>query len=94
MFLFCFLCVALKQELTRKHKDALQTCKSHNLALLKTNQQAELEVSILSPSHLLPDTFVIDKSCVFSFSGSRSPHKRGAKNDGQEDCGRNGSESR
>lgn len=34
---------ALKQELTRKHKDALQTCKSHNLALLKTNQQAELE---------------------------------------------------
>lgn len=34
---------ALKQELTRKHKDALQTCKSHNLALLKTNQQAEVE---------------------------------------------------
>lgn len=65
--LFFFLCVALKQELTRKHKDALQTCKSHNLALLKTNQQAELEVSILSPSHLLPDTFIIDKSCVFSF---------------------------
>lgn len=66
MFFF-FLCVALKQELTRKHKDALQTCKSHNLALLKTNQQAELEVSILSPSHLLPDTFIIGKSCVFSF---------------------------
>ncbi|XP_020791212.1 protein DGCR6 [Boleophthalmus pectinirostris] len=34
---------ALKQELVRKHKDALQTCKSHNLALLKSNQQAELE---------------------------------------------------
>uniref|UniRef100_H3CH56 DiGeorge syndrome critical region gene 6 n=2 Tax=Tetraodon nigroviridis TaxID=99883 RepID=H3CH56_TETNG len=34
---------ALKQELTKKHKDALQTCKSHNLALLKTNQQAEVE---------------------------------------------------
>ncbi|XP_041793578.1 protein DGCR6 [Chelmon rostratus] len=34
---------ALKQELVRKHKDALQSCKSHNLALLKSNQQAELE---------------------------------------------------
>ncbi|XP_013862645.1 protein DGCR6 [Austrofundulus limnaeus] len=34
---------ALKQELLRKHKDALQTCKSHNLALLKSNQQGELE---------------------------------------------------
>ncbi|XP_040010918.1 protein DGCR6 [Xiphias gladius] len=34
---------ALKQDLTRKHKDALQSCKSHNLALLKSNQQAELE---------------------------------------------------
>lgn len=34
---------ALKQELVKKHKDALQTCKSHNLALLKSNQQAELE---------------------------------------------------
>lgn len=33
----------LKQELVKKHKDALQTCKSHNLALLKSNQQAELE---------------------------------------------------
>ncbi len=38
------LCVALKQDLVRKHKDALQSCKSHNLALLKSNQQAELEV--------------------------------------------------
>ncbi|KAM7017811.1 protein DGCR6 [Tautogolabrus adspersus] len=34
---------ALKQDLLRKHKEALQSCKSHNLALLKSNQQAELE---------------------------------------------------
>ncbi|KAM9361081.1 protein DGCR6 [Symphorus nematophorus] len=34
---------ALKQDLVRKHKDALQSCKSHNLALLKSNQQAEQE---------------------------------------------------
>uniref|UniRef100_A0A1A8IDP6 DiGeorge syndrome critical region gene 6 n=1 Tax=Nothobranchius kuhntae TaxID=321403 RepID=A0A1A8IDP6_NOTKU len=34
---------ALKQDLLRKHKDALQSCKSHNLAILKSNQQAELE---------------------------------------------------
>lgn len=34
---------ALKQDLVKRHKDALQTCKSHNLALLKSNQQAELE---------------------------------------------------
>ncbi|XP_029916592.1 protein DGCR6 [Myripristis murdjan] len=34
---------ALKQELARKHKEALQSCKSHNLALLKTNQQGEVE---------------------------------------------------
>lgn len=34
---------ALKQDLVRRHKDALQSCKSHNLALLKSNQQAELE---------------------------------------------------
>ncbi|XP_061585901.1 protein DGCR6 [Cololabis saira] len=34
---------ALKQDLTRKHKDALQSCKPHNLALLKSNQQAEIE---------------------------------------------------
>ncbi|XP_008304069.1 protein DGCR6 [Stegastes partitus] len=33
----------LKQDLARKHKDALQSCKSHNLALLKSNQQAEQE---------------------------------------------------
>ncbi|KAM3611400.1 uncharacterized protein V6R79_017928 [Siganus canaliculatus] len=34
---------ALKQDLVRKHKDALQSCKSHNLALLKSNHQAEQE---------------------------------------------------
>ncbi|XP_068167555.1 protein DGCR6 [Antennarius striatus] len=34
---------ALKQDLARKHKDALQSCKSHNLVLLKANQQTELE---------------------------------------------------
>ncbi|XP_034547857.1 protein DGCR6 [Notolabrus celidotus] len=34
---------ALKQDLLKKHKEALQSCKSHNLALLKSNQQAELE---------------------------------------------------
>ncbi|XP_068616708.1 protein DGCR6 isoform X2 [Brachionichthys hirsutus] len=35
---------SLKQDLARKHKDALQSCKSHNLVLLETNQHAELEV--------------------------------------------------
>lgn len=34
---------ALKQDLIRKHKEALQSCKSHNLALLKSTQQTELE---------------------------------------------------
>ncbi|CAL8343250.1 unnamed protein product [Lota lota] len=34
---------ALKQDLTKKHKAALQVCKPHNLALLKPNQQAEVE---------------------------------------------------
>lgn len=58
-----FLCVALKQELTRKHKDTLQTCKSHNLGLLKTNQQAQLEVRISRPESLA-GTFVIRKGCV------------------------------
>ncbi|KAM6954229.1 protein DGCR6 [Aplochiton taeniatus] len=33
----------LKQELARKHKEALLVCKSHNLAVLKANQQAETE---------------------------------------------------
>ncbi|XP_041644174.1 protein DGCR6 isoform X2 [Cheilinus undulatus] len=34
---------ALKQDLLKKHKEALQSCKSHNLALLKSNQQTEQE---------------------------------------------------
>ncbi|XP_066500283.1 protein DGCR6 isoform X1 [Hoplias malabaricus] len=33
----------LKQDLLRKHKQALQNCKSHNLAVLKTNQRTETE---------------------------------------------------
>lgn len=31
----------LKQDLVRKHKQALQMCKSHNLAVLKTSQRSE-----------------------------------------------------
>lgn len=34
---------ALKQDQSRKHKEALQSCKSHNLALLRSNQQTEQE---------------------------------------------------
>ncbi|XP_057688361.1 protein DGCR6 [Corythoichthys intestinalis] len=34
---------ALKQDIARKHKESLQSCKSHNLALLRSNQQAEQE---------------------------------------------------
>ncbi|KAM4578748.1 protein DGCR6 [Fundulus diaphanus] len=34
---------ALKQDMVRKHKEALQSCKSHNLALLKSTQQTEVE---------------------------------------------------
>ncbi|XP_062399885.1 protein DGCR6 [Sardina pilchardus] len=33
----------LKQDLIRKHKQALQVCKSHNLALLKATQRTETE---------------------------------------------------
>ncbi|XP_046904359.1 protein DGCR6 [Hypomesus transpacificus] len=34
---------ALKQDLARKHKEALQVCKSHNMAVLKANQLGETE---------------------------------------------------
>lgn len=34
---------ALKQDLVRKHRQALQTCKSHNVAVLKSNQRTETE---------------------------------------------------
>ncbi|XP_061117396.1 protein DGCR6 isoform X2 [Conger conger] len=33
----------LKQELARKHKEALQTCKTHNLAVMRMSQQGETE---------------------------------------------------
>ncbi|XP_066459769.1 protein DGCR6-like [Eleutherodactylus coqui] len=33
----------LKQELLKKHKEALQMCKPHNLSLLRASQQRELE---------------------------------------------------
>ncbi|XP_051777103.1 protein DGCR6 isoform X2 [Erpetoichthys calabaricus] len=33
----------LKQEMVRKHKEALQSCKTHNLAVLRAAQQRELE---------------------------------------------------
>ncbi|XP_041083269.1 protein DGCR6-like [Polyodon spathula] len=33
----------LKQELVRKHKEALQSCKTHNLSVLRAAQQRELE---------------------------------------------------
>uniref|UniRef100_A0A673MFE5 DiGeorge syndrome critical region gene 6 n=1 Tax=Sinocyclocheilus rhinocerous TaxID=307959 RepID=A0A673MFE5_9TELE len=39
----CVCVSALKQDLVRKQKQALQTCKSHNLAVLKTNQRAKTE---------------------------------------------------
>ncbi|XP_020369115.1 protein DGCR6 isoform X1 [Rhincodon typus] len=34
---------ALKQELLKKHKEALQNCKTHNMAVLRAAQQRELE---------------------------------------------------
>ncbi|KAG1927439.1 protein DGCR6 [Pimephales promelas] len=67
---------ALKQDLVRKHKQALQTCKSHNLAVLKTNQRAENEVrwtaGVFSCKHCLTVTV----------SGSRSASERRAEDDG------------
>ncbi|XP_075070823.1 protein DGCR6 [Mixophyes fleayi] len=34
---------ALKQDLLRRHKDAQQSCKAHNVHVLRTSQQRELE---------------------------------------------------
>ncbi|XP_018425323.1 PREDICTED: protein DGCR6-like, partial [Nanorana parkeri] len=34
---------ALKQDLLKKHKEALQSCKAHNLPILRNTQQRELE---------------------------------------------------
>ncbi|KAG8596933.1 hypothetical protein GDO81_002110 [Engystomops pustulosus] len=33
----------LKQELLKKHKEALQSCKAHNLPVLRSTQQKEIE---------------------------------------------------
>uniref|UniRef100_A0AAX7SP31 DiGeorge syndrome critical region gene 6 n=1 Tax=Astatotilapia calliptera TaxID=8154 RepID=A0AAX7SP31_ASTCA len=57
---------ALKQDLARKHKDALQSCKSHNLVLLKANQQAELEVSTEILTSLLTEWYC-SMLLVYSF---------------------------
>lgn len=54
---------ALKQELVKKHKDALQTCKSHNLALLKSNQQSEqeaLEVRVREEQRMMDKKIVAE----------------------------------
>uniref|UniRef100_A0A3B3C2Q6 Solute carrier family 7 member 4 n=1 Tax=Oryzias melastigma TaxID=30732 RepID=A0A3B3C2Q6_ORYME len=51
---------ALKQDLLRKHKDALLTCKPHNLALLKSNQQAELEVRITEEQQMMDKKIVAE----------------------------------
>lgn len=60
------MCAALKQDLARKHKDALQSCKSHNLVLLKANQQAELEVSTEILTSLLTEWYC-SMLLVYSF---------------------------
>lgn len=60
------MCSALKQDLARKHKDALQSCKSHNLVLLKVNQQAELEVSTEILTSLLTEWYC-SMLLVYSF---------------------------
>lgn len=41
-----FFLEGLKQELVRKHKEALQSCKTHNLSVLRAAQQRELEVKL------------------------------------------------
>ncbi|CAJ0925685.1 unnamed protein product [Ranitomeya imitator] len=35
----------LKQDLLKKHKEAQQSCKAHNMSVLQSTQQRELEVS-------------------------------------------------
>ncbi|XP_061841760.1 protein DGCR6 isoform X1 [Nerophis lumbriciformis] len=54
---------ALKQDLTRRHKEALLSCKSHNLALLKSNQQAEqeaLEVRVREEQRMMDKKIVVE----------------------------------
>lgn len=81
---------ALKQELLRKHKDALQTCKSHNLALLKSNQQGELEVkkkkkkskTTYYSEHHGTAVIAFDLLTAVRLSGFGSSSARGAEDDG------------
>ncbi|XP_036383152.1 protein DGCR6 isoform X1 [Megalops cyprinoides] len=54
---------ALKQELVRKHKEALLTCKTHNLAVLRTNQQAEteaLEQRVREEQRMMDEKIVVE----------------------------------
>ncbi|TRY64780.1 hypothetical protein DNTS_004393 [Danionella cerebrum] len=55
---------ALKQDLVRKHKQSLQMCKSHNLAVLRTNQRSETEVR--PPARVLPGRAPQMLSTLFS----------------------------
>ncbi|KAJ8414805.1 hypothetical protein AAFF_G00023280 [Aldrovandia affinis] len=53
----------LKQELVRKHKEALQTCKTHNLAVLRTNQQGEteaLEQRVREEQRMMDEKIVVE----------------------------------
>ncbi|XP_061762820.1 protein DGCR6 isoform X2 [Nerophis ophidion] len=54
---------ALKQDLTRRHKEALLSCKPHNLALLKTNHQAEqeaLEIRVREEQRMMDKKIVVE----------------------------------
>ncbi|KAL0979489.1 hypothetical protein UPYG_G00185790 [Umbra pygmaea] len=54
---------ALKQDLIRKHKEALQVCKSHNIAVMKTNQQAEmetLEIRVRDEQRMMDEKIVLE----------------------------------
>ncbi|NP_001290742.1 protein DGCR6 isoform X1 [Esox lucius] len=54
---------ALKQDLVRKHKEALQACKSHNIAVMKTNQQAEteaLEIRVREEQRMMDEKIVVE----------------------------------
>lgn len=77
---YCLSVSALKQELLRKHRQALQTCKSHNVAVLKSNQRTETEVKppvcvCVSYSQTLSQSLL----CV---SGSGASSERRAEDDG------------
>ncbi|MED6271195.1 Protein dgcr6 [Characodon lateralis] len=66
---------ALKQDLVRKHKEALQSCKSHNLALLKSTQQTEVEAcrSKLCSREFPAETQSLRSTVeLFSQSGNRT----------------------